>query len=483
MLDFLAQQDGKDLASVIRITRIRAGYKEGGRTETFLLERVEHNIIFLKKILPAIGARPIIKLDQIARMVVPNQETLTDEISLSWIAENPDSLYYATSPDESILNLNGEYFNSSKIIETQTKTSHDVYENQVLHGFVATLISVTKDIQVKLRLCSKVQSQPIGDFEGYVSFFSQINRLSVAINQNKIDKCSRFIIDLNNMRAWLKQKLPVKRLCLGMPLFTQKAKYNLLYQRVFERMISWHRYGAPDWGFQDELNSIKDIPRLFEYYLLCLIKNHLENLGSHDIPLIQSPENAQSDVFEYMWGINRIRLMYEPEIWTAGHSKAHSMNLVNTEGWTVQSNSGNGSWLSNKKVTQRGSKGRYLNRCPDIMVEVLRPDKQSIYFIIDAKYTDRTRAFVNYLPILTMKYLHGIHQQGSGRNLSVALMIVNPDEDANTQHFHHDDYNIYGKHPVIPALMVTSIDVSKAHHQDSNIRHDIAKVLDLMIAF
>ena len=247
MLDFLAQQDGQDLASAIRITRIRAGYKEGGRTETFLLERIEHNLIFLKKVMPAIGSRPIMKLDQVARLVVPNQETLIDERSLSWVTENPDNLYQAASPDESILNFNGEHFSASKIIESQTETSFDVYENQVLHGFVVTLIAATKQIQGKLKQCSKIQSQPTGDFEGYVSFFSQLNKLSAAINKNKIDKCTRLIADLSRMRAWLKQKLPVKKFYLGIPHFTQKAKYNLLYQQVFNRMISWHRYGAPDW--------------------------------------------------------------------------------------------------------------------------------------------------------------------------------------------------------------------------------------------
>ena len=480
MLDFLAQQDGKDLASAIRITRIRAGYKEGGRTDTFLLERIENNLNFLRKILPAIALRPIVKLGQVARLVIPNQETLMDDRSLSWIMENPDNLYQATTSEESILNYDGEYFNATKIIENQTETSFDVYENQVLHGFVITLISAVKQIQVKLRLSSKVQSQPIFYFEGYVSFFSQLNKLTAAINKNKIDKCTRLITDLSRVRDWVRQSLPVKKIYLGIPKFTQKAKYNILYQQVFNRMISWHRYGAPDWGFQDELNSIKDIPKLFEYYLLCVIKNHLENMVSQDCPLTLELESSNIDVFEYNWGISRIRLMYEPEIWMVGHSQAYSENLVNTEGWTVRNYEGR-LRIENKELTQRKSRGKNSNRCPDLIIEVSQPDKQLTYFIIDAKYTDSKRAFLNYLPDLTMKYLHGIHQQGSGKNLSAALMIVNPDENPNTQHFHHDDYTIYGKYPITPALMVTSIDVSKAHYPGSNIRNNVSRVIRLMI--
>jgi len=480
MLDFLAQQDGKDLASAIRITRMRAGYKKGGRTEVFLLERIENNLAFIKKLFPSIVHRPIIKLNQITRLVVPNQDTLIDERSLSWITENPDYLYRATSLDESILNYDDENFSASKIIECQTESSFNVYENQVLHGFLVTLITATKQIQSKLSIASKVQEQVADGFEGYVSFFSQINKFSAAINKNKIDKCSRLIAELYRVRIWLIERIPVKKVYLGIPKFTQKAKFNILYSQVFNRMISWHRYGAPDWGFQEELNSIKDIPKLFEYYLLCVIKNHLDSLVSIGCLLTPDIESQNSDVFEYKWGLFRIRLTYEPDIWAVGHSQSRSMNLVNTEGWTVNSNDSGWS-MANKDITQRGSRGRYAKRCPDIIIEISKLGGQSAYFIIDAKYTDGKRAFLNYLPELTMKYLHGIHQQGSGKSLSVALMIVNPEEIPNTRHYHHDDYNIYGEYPVIPALMVSSIDVSKAHHPDSNIRSDVAKVLELMI--
>ncbi len=478
MLDFLARQDGKDLASAIRITRIRAGYKDGGRTATFLLERIEHNLIFLKKALPAIGSRPIMKLEQISRLVIPNQETLIDERSLSWITENTDNLYQASSLDESILSFEGENFSAYKIIESQTDASFDVYENQVLHGFIATLIFASKDIQAKLSRYANMQLQPTRHFEGYVSFFSQLNKFSDAINKSKFERCSQLIIELSRIHAWLKQKLPVKKTCLGIPHFTQKAKYNLCYQQVFNRMISWHRHGAPDWSFQDELNSIKDIPRLFEYYLLCVTKHHLENMGTPDVPVTQEYTKESSDIFEYKWGETKIRLMYEPQIWMAGHTQINSMNLVNTEGWTTI-NRENNYWPNAKLLKPRGSTGRNSNRCPDLMIEISQENNNSSHIIIDAKYTDSKKAFITELPSLTMKYIHGIHQRNSHKNQTRALMIVNPDEKAHTKHFHHDDYSIYGRYPVTPALMVTSIDVSKAHESNSNIRGDISRLIEL----
>lgn len=476
MLEFLARQDAKDLASAIRVTRIRSGYKEGGRTETFLIDRLEHNLSFLRRALPALGARPLSKLIQETRLVVPNPDTLIDERSLSWVLENPDSLYETTSIDDAVLYSEGGYYASHKILEGQAKNTYDLYENQVVHGFVATLMASAKLIKAKLLQGFTQTSIVPPEFEGYVSFFSQIKKLSHSINKNKIDRCGRIIDELARIRTWLNNQIPVRKIFLGVPQFTQKAKFNMIYQQVFSRMISWHQYGAPDWGFQDELNSIKDIPKLFEYYVLCVIKAHLDETADG---LVGGNNSDAADVFEYNFGSVRVRLLYEPELWSVGHNLSLGQKLVNTEGWTVRSSSWLGGY-NEKKISERKARGGYSNRCPDFMIELSSNVGRSLYFIVDAKYTDSKRAFLSYLPDLTMKYLHGVHEQDSGATLCVGLMIVNPSETSGTQHFHHREYSIYGRHPVTPSLMVSSVDVSNAHDPNSNIRADISKVMELM---
>ena len=165
--------------------------------------------------------------------------------------------------------------------------------------------------------------------------------------------------------------------------------------------------------------------------------------------------------------------MYEPEIWMAGHSSAAGQDLVNTEGWTTKYGQGE------TKISRRGSFGPWANRCPDIVIKLDNGKHSSKYIIIDAKYTDNGRAFLNYLPELTMKYVHGIHRQTNGDNSTIALIIVNPNEAATTRHFHHYDYSIYGTNPVTPALLVSSIDVAAAHEPDSNFRRDLSKVINI----
>jgi hypothetical protein len=471
MLSFLARQDGKDLASAVRVTRIRAGHKTGGKTETFLLERIENNVAFLKSILPSILAAPLSRLQQSTKLVAPNHDTLIDEVSLSWISENPDNLFKTFSIDEAVLSHGGEYFSSSKLLESRSENSTDIYENQVLHGFVFTIITALNKIRSKLLLAHMRESISTTAFTGYVSLFSQINKFSSIINKNKVERCTRLMRELSSIYGRLRHNVPVSKPCLDTPRFTQKSKFNLLYRQVFARSIAWRRYGAPDWSFQDELFSIQSIPKLFEYYLLCVVKYHIES-GISGSTIFPVELTGEPDIFEYENSEGRIRLMYEPDIWTVGHASAAGRDLVNTEGWTVYYSGGG------PRISKRGSVGGRANRCPDIILQIISKGGSNNYIIIDAKYTDSSRAFLNYLPELTMKYVHGIHRQNSGINPTIALMIVNPSEQPATRHFHQYDYSIYGKYPATPALLVSSIDVSCAHDTDSNLRRDLTQIIE-----
>jgi len=477
MIEFLARDEGRDLAAAIRVTRLRAGYKPGGRTEAFILERIEHNLTYLKSILPTLFANPIKRYGSKQIITIPHDRAIIDEGSLQWALENPDSLSISSDGEQTFMDFNGEHYGAHKIAETTITTDFNVYENQVLHGFVMSLVNSTLEIKNRLTQ-APVRSTENPFTEGYVSFFSQLNKLSSTINRGKVEKCLKLLYELRNILAWLRANLPVGRISLGFPKFTQKSKHNLAYRSLFNRMISWKKFGGPDWGLQDELNSIKDVPKLFEYYVLLATKTHLSAISG--LKQIESDDVANEDLFVYEGEFYSIRLKYEPNIWTVGHAQSFQSDLVNTEAWTIK----NRRDLGNKdfSISRRGTRGGYANRCPDILIQIERKFSNSVYIVIDAKYTDKYRAFTDYLPELTMKYIHGIHRRESDNNPSIALIIVNPDEQASTRHFHHDDYSIYGKYPVKPALLVSSIDVGKSHNKGSNLHSDLLKTIEHGIA-
>lgn len=332
MLSFLASHDSEVLAIFFRVTRIRAGFKEGGKSDIFLIEQLERNATFLSSVLPVIYSNPLVSLRQQSRLVIPNEHTLVDENTLSWLSENTDSLYQVGNQQNAILDINGDFYSVSKVLETHLIKQTDVYENRVLHGFVSVLAHAAKDI---LRGLSQppIETRPHVTVDGYLSFFSQIKKFLSTINTSKIERCERLVKKFESFAERLRRKLPVKSSFKGVPQFTQKTKQNIYYQKIFHRMIAWHRFGAPDWSLQEELFSIKDIPKLFEYYLLFLIKDHFDKLPSVRGMTISSTTDAINDNdFEYAWDGFQLSIRYEPKIWQYGHNKAYSQVLINSEG-------------------------------------------------------------------------------------------------------------------------------------------------------
>jgi hypothetical protein len=352
-----------------------------------------------------------------------------------------------------------------------------VYENRVLHGFVSILTHAAKSISKRLGQ-PPIESRPHVTVDRYLSFFSQIKKFSSTINKSKIERCERLVKNFDGFAEILRRRIPIKSSFKGVPQFTQKAKQNIHYQKVFHRMIAWHRFGAPDWSMQEELFSIKNIPKLFEYYLLFLVKDHFDKLPSiQGMTISRAVDAANGDKFEYVWGRLRLRIMYEPKIWQHGHDEAHSQVLINSEGWTAERD---GSKRLTGNFHRRSSRGAYSRKSPDIMISLSDSRGNRVYFIIDAKYTNSQKAFSEYIPDLTLKCLNGIHERNTGQNLSFGLMIVNADEAGKTQHYHHHEYSIYGQYPVTPAIMVSSIQVGSAHDEESNIKKDLTRVICLM---
>lgn len=473
MLDFLALHDNEALAAFFRVTRLKAGFKEGERTVNFLIEQLERNVLLLVAELPKIYSKPIAKLTPVTKLVVLSENSMTDDTTLAWIAENCDGLYPVDDADRALLEFEGVFYSSEKILENHLKENLNIYENQVVHGFIISLMRAASELLRRLEDYPSSKVRPQQNLSGYLSFFSQLSRFAKTINRNKVERCRGLISTLQRLKRVFDERVPVVNPIMGTPHFTRKARYNLHYQKVFHKIIAWHRFGSPDWSVQEELFSIQSIPKLFEYYLLFLMKHHLdtESILGEKLELVKSPTSGKSD-FEYTWGQFSVKLLYELKAWTHDHSNSDESIIINSEGWTIHKNSG--------ELKPRGQIGANANRCPDMLISVTGPTGEQRHLIVDAKYTTDKKAFAHYLPELTMKYLHGLHEKNSGKNLSIGLMIVNPSETCTSRHFHHHRYSIFGASPVSPALLVSSIAPGLAENLNSDFKSNLSRFLYLM---
>lgn len=486
MISFLSTQDPNLIASVFRVTRLRAGFVgDEGRSDSQYLDRVEKNTRDVERVIRALLKTPILKSQAQTRLVVPNEHSVPDDSTISWINDNTSEIYQTDDQLNSFFEIDDKYYSANKILETYVATSSDCYENRVIHGYVILLKRAVKIILESMKSRRLVQDKEPP--KGYASFFTQISKYSKIINKNKLDRCADLDRRLSMVLEKLKKVIPVSGLHLGVPHLTPKAKSNPVYREVFLRMIEFMRFGRPSWDVNDELLSITSVPKLFEYYCLFITRQKIESFVALDNPdgLIGGENVENISKFSYRFRDLTISLLYEPSYWVHGHHNAFGAQQVNSEGWTrskLERFRNYSSPLSDFSIGRRGTTGPHARRSPDLVIQIEAPQRKTLSIIIDAKYTRNEKAFLDYLPALTMKYIHGIHDQVTGHQQAIALIIMNPTSDLaeRTRHFHSERYSIHGAVPVFPALLVSSLDFTTAELHTSDFHKNILKVIELV---
>lgn len=475
MLTFLARNDGRDLAALARITRKYSGFKDGEKTIAYTLDRVESYVKFLDEVLPRILRKPIVKLTQTNQYVPYTHQSNISEDTIINLLEAPDLLYPVIDIEESIIELDDQLYGVDSILETVIVEETNLYENQVVHGFVEVLITSVQNIQKRL---SEIQiKSSTKQIIGYESLFNKLSEFNVKLNKPLIERCSIFLNSLYRMKYILEKKLKVKSVHLNEPHFSHKAKQNVFYQQLFKKMIEWLRFGTPDWSLQNELNSIQDLTKLFEYYLFCVTKEHVLNCTSYyGGGITESPIDGSNDSrFVFKFGDNfKAELFYEPDIFETDADDALLPEYRNTEAWKQSDRS----TYQLRKDNSRTTKLFRYRRTPDVVLRLSKGDQDAL-LIVDAKYMQSSKAFNVAMPECVMKYIHGIHKE-AGNTTTVGLMIVNPDEENFIRHFHHDKYSIFGDTPVTPAIMTTSIDVGQGHVFASPLQKSLFRLIELM---
>lgn len=493
MLDFLARNDGRDLAALARITRKYSGFQEGDKTIAFTLDRIEQYLNFLEDALPKIVRKPIAKLVQINTIKPYSRFSNITEDSINHIISSPEHICEILDEDGALFSIEDRYFTVDKILETEIVEDTNLYENQVLHGFLELLSKANDDILLRLGETKVKKNDSF--IQGYESLFNKLSQFSVRLNQPCIERCNDFNRRLRALKYLVQTHIKVKQLYTSEPYFTHRAKQNLNYQKIFLMMIEWMRFGKPDWSLQNELNSIQDLSKLFEFYLFCVVKEHVLNCAlQFNGGLIESPIDGSNDS-RFVFQVNdeiQAELLYEPNIFHADVEDAILPLYRNTEAWKrgqdnrYMVSKGDYSSVNARKDGfklrvdyRKTQKNRRFRRSPDVVLRLKNGNNESL-FIMDAKYMTSKKAFYEAMPECVMKYLHGIHIASTGQNTSIGLMIVNPDEEDITRHFHHDEYSIFGSKPVMPAIMTASIDVAKAHKLNSTIQRNIFRLIELM---
>lgn len=450
MLNYISKIPGELIHSIFRTTRHGAKLGDGNTSPTLSLERIEHLIDAFKNDLQLIFRHPITRLIPEQRIVTANGSESIDDSSLGWLLSNMSVLSDTDSIHDAHISFNSRLLQASIIQLPVLSENTDLYENRILHGFV---LQLTQEVHSFIKNFTSFSTPNRFSYSmkpsGYTSFFDQVSVFKSLLISEQIKRCNFLIDSLKQIKIFLESKVPVKYAILERPIVTHKARHNHAYRSAFIKIIEWHENGNPDWSAYENLFAIKNIPTIFEIYSYLRTLSFLnKSFSSSNEPM--GADNSVETQFIDKKGQD-IWLRREPIYWMTGHSNSTGETFVNTEGWN---------YSNGKPLSQRSNNGVFSHRRPDIAIEIKNNDENAVLIIIDAKYTTPERAFRTYLPELTMKYVHGIHQAKKANSSVSSLTIVHPSNNSSFRSFHHGMYNVYSEHPVSPNLQCVGLSMT-----------------------
>lgn len=159
MLDYLSQNDAKDIAALARITKRKSGLKQDKVLLTSLIDKLSSYLLLIKQVLPKIINKPVTKVQPISKVLPFNKDLHLNHNSIIWLSKNIDELHECSKHDNFDIELNKKYYKINKILVNDFVEMTDIYENQVIHGFISILIrkidSIIFEYNSKLSLKSK----------------------------------------------------------------------------------------------------------------------------------------------------------------------------------------------------------------------------------------------------------------------------------------------------------------------------------------
>lgn len=449
MFRFLSELDDDVLHSIFETTKHSAGFNEGTCSPNGNLERLELTLSKLLYLFQDIISKPITKLIPMTEVIHATGEEELDDSSLAWLMSNLSELEETDNDVLAHLNYESSYYKANTIQVPALKESTDLYENQVLHGFIVLLISETKkqlEIYSNGLLKDNVLTRdlPIG----YTSFFDQVKKFKNELIYKQKSRCALVLDRFTKMKQHLENKLPVSQALLGRPMLTPKSVSCLPYRTIFVEFIDWFEKKNPDWSAYKNLLAINSIPILFEtfcYYKTCKALNRILN-----------NESNLHDAFFVDDNMTEITLVREPKYWMPNSNKAIESYFINSEGQTVYRG----------QVNERAHKGANAHRRPDIVIEIKVDNYPAKLIVIDAKYQERKTAFSQSLKDCTMKYVHGIHYADHGGAAVHSMTILHPCDDGAFTSFHSGEYSLFGSKPASPALQCVGMRLGEAINED-----------------
>ena len=327
--------------------------------------------------------------------------------TLAYIVQHPEQLVQTTA--HTGIRRNSRSFLPQRTLVEENAVNYDIYENQVVVGFLSSLTRMIRELDEKIgqRLdrFPEVTEVESGYFLS-VSFVFASTRRRLEKVREQLLALRQGVEELYNQYI---QMLPVSQLTLDrIPPPSQSFISVRPYRLIYEQIARWFHFGMYDFSREDFILLMLQSNKLYEFYVLLKIYNYIKGRGytlQKSTPYAYSPDKSgyptgavyggvrynNTFIFENEHGTKELTLYYEPYVHN-GNSKYVGENGV--------------ALFRNMSYSFRGGESN-IHYWPDYVIKVKNGERCQ-YIILDAKFSTRQDVKEYQLRELLYKYLISI---------------------------------------------------------------------------
>lgn len=334
--------------------------------------------------------------------------------TITYIITHPDLLRSVNY--NSGIYYNQHYYQPDKTLITSTTYSQDIYENQVVIGFIKKIIS-------ELHLMSKDIIRHIYDIpqvhienEYVESTYYIYTRSEKALSeyQNKVQKLLR---EFEKLYQNYKRILTVSEFIFtGKPRLTNIFKTIMPYRLIYQQILKWYQCGNYNFAKTDLVLSFITLSKIYEYYCLLKLNVNLEKTfgftriasytNKYDGISQQYYRNTKyNNTFVYKSGDTRLIVYYQPVVYgQVSNKKRNNIMLYRNTTISISYKLYNCIQSDNDDNDKKNTGTFYT---PDFIIKT-ENDGKSRYYIFDAKFSTLKNVKEYQLPLLIYKYFFSI---------------------------------------------------------------------------
>lgn len=343
--------------------------------------------------------------------------------TINFIVNHPEELQ--TVNYNSGISANRQYYEPKKTLVQSSTYSCDIYENQVVVGFLKTIVQELEEIKLLVELHKSKNASPYRR-NGYIDSTYYI----YSKNMKMLDSYMEVIIDwLNKIKKlYLEYKriLNVKKInVVTPPKYTNIFRRIMPYNVIFEKILKWFSCGNYDLSKSNLLLSFISISKLYEYFCLIKINRSFEKCG---YSLVSSfpfkyTENRYyrntiyNNTFKFSKDTINITVYYQPIIYgnLSMREKPNGIGLFRNTSISITDPAALA--ILDEREAKKG--GYYI---PDFLIKISNNNNTN-YHILDAKHSSPNNIKRYQLPYLAFKYLFSISTLQNGNSVDSMCII------------------------------------------------------------